>query len=206
MNVIIIGSGKTGRRLALALDERGYDVAVVDNDEEKLEMLGEDFSGITVCGVETDIDVLRNAGCDNADIAFAVTAKDNVNVMVAQTLDVEFSLSDVYLRVLDPSRESVFRRFGLRTVCPTRLESDILFNLATQDSEEIDSVTIGGNSVRFTMKKAERRQIGKTADEIIHREGEMLFAVKKKRTGALVLSSDEAFQIDDGDMLVYAGV
>ena len=181
MNVIIIGSGKTGRRLALALDERGYDVAVVDNDEEKLEMLGEDFSGITVCGVETDIDVLRNAGCDNADIAFAVTEKDNVNVMVAQTLDVEFSLSDVYLRVLDPSRESVFRRFGLRTVCPTRLESDILFNLATQDSEEIDSVTIGGNSVRFTMKKAERRQIGKTADEIIHREGEMLFAVKKKK-------------------------
>lgn len=206
MNVIIIGSGKTGRRLALALDERGYDVAVVDNDEEELKLLGEEFSGITVCGDETDIDVLLGAGCDNADIAFAVTEKDNVNVMVAQTLNVEFGLSDVYLRVLDPSREAVFRRFGLRTVCPTRLESDILFKLATQDSDEIDSVTVGGNSVSFTMKKAERRQVGKTADEIVHREGEMLFAVKKKKSGALVLVSDEAFYIDDGDMLVYASI
>lgn len=206
MNVIIIGSGKTGRRLALALDERGYDVAVVDNDEEELKLLGEEFSGITVCGDETDIDVLLGAGCDNADIAFAVTEKDNVNVMVAQTLNVEFGLSDVYLRVLDPSREAVFRRFGLRTVCPTRLESDILFKLATQDSDEIDSVTVGGNSVSFTMKKAERRQVGKTADEIVHREGEMLFAVKKKKSGALVLVSDEAFNIDDGDMLVYASI
>lgn len=206
MNVIIIGSGKTGRRLALALDERGYDVAVVDNDEEELKLLGEEFSGITVCGDETDIDVLLGAGCDNADIAFAVTEKDNVNVMVAQTLNVEFGLSDVYLRVLDPSREAVFRRFGLRTVCPTRLESDILFKLATQDSDEIDSVTVGGNSVSFTMKKAERRQVGKTADEIVHREGEMLFAVRKKKSGALVLVSDEAFNIDDGDMLVYASI
>ena len=206
MNVIIIGSGKTGRRLALALDERGYDVAVIDNDEEELKLLGEGFSGITVCGDETDIDVLLGAGCDNADIAFAVTEKDNVNVMVAQTLNVEFGLSDVYLRVLDPSREAVFRRFGLRTVCPTRLESDILFKLATQDSDEIDSVTVGGNSVSFTMKRAERRQVGKAADEIVHREGEMLFAVRKKKSGALILVSDEAFYIDDGDMLVYASI
>lgn len=206
MNVIIIGSGKTGRRLALALDERGYDVAVIDNDEEELKLLGEEFSGITVCGDETDIDVLLGAGCDNADIAFAVTEKDNVNVMVAQTLNVEFGLSDVYLRVLDPSREAVFRRFGLRTVCPTRLESDILFKLATQDSDEIDSVTVGGNSVSFTMKRAERRQVGKAADEIVHREGEMLFAVRKKKSGALILVSDEAFYIDDGDMLVYASI
>lgn len=206
MNVIIIGSGKTGRRLALALDERGYDVAVIDNDEEELKLLGEEFSGITVCGDETDIDVLLGAGCDNADIAFAVTEKDNVNVMVAQTLNVEFGLSDVYLRVLDPSREAVFRRFGLRTVCPTRLESDILFKLATQDSDEIDSVTVGGNSVSFTMKRAERRHVGKAADEIVHREGEMLFAVRKKKSGALILVSDEAFYIDDGDMLVYASI
>jgi len=112
MNIIIIGCGKTGSRLANALDERGYDVAVVDNDEEKFSMLSDDFSGLEVCGNETDIDVLQNAGCDNANMAFVVTGKDTVNVMVAQTLKVEFGLENVYLRVLDPSREAVFRKFG----------------------------------------------------------------------------------------------
>ena len=145
MNITIIGCGKTGSRLANALDERGYDVSVVDNDETKFSFLSDDFSGLAVCGDETDIDVLRNAGCDNANMAFVVTGKDNVNVMVAQTLQVEFGLEEVYLRVLDPSREAVFRKFGLKTVCPTRLESDIYFNLATQDSDEIDSISIGGN-------------------------------------------------------------
>ncbi len=206
MNVIIIGCGKTGSRLANALDERGYDVAVVDNDESKLQLLSDDFSGLAVCGDETDIDVLQNAGCDNAELAFVVTGKDNVNVMVAQTLKVEFGLDEVYIRVLDPSREAVFRKFGLRTVCPTRLESDILFNLATRESDDIDSISVGGNSVRFVMKKAEKREIGKTADEFLTRDDRMLFAVRKKKTGELLLSSSEAFSVDEGDMLVYAMV
>ncbi len=206
MNVIIIGCTKTGSRLANALDERGYDVAVVDSTEESFSQLAEGFSGLVVCGVETDIDVLRNAGCDNAELAFVVTEKDNVNVMVAQTLDVEFALNDVYLRVLDPARESVFRKFGLKTVCPTRLESDILFNLATQESNDIDSISVGGNSVSFAMRRAERKEIGRSVDEIPTLDDRMLFAVKKKNTGELVLASNLHLTVDDGDMLVFAFV
>lgn len=206
MNVIVIGCSMTGSRLANALDERGYDVAVVDSDEERFSMLCDDFSGLEVCGVETDIDVLKNAGCDNANMAFVVTEKDNVNVMVAQTLKVEFGLDNVYLRVLDPSREAVFRRFGLKTVCPTRLESDILFNLATEESNEIDSISIGGNSVNFVMRKPERREIGRSVDEIPNLDEKMLFAVKKKNTGELMLCSHDHITIDEGDMLVFAMV
>lgn len=206
MNITIIGCGKTGSRLANALDERGYDVSVVDNDETKFSFLSDDFSGLAVCGDETDIDVLRNAGCDNANMAFVVTGKDNVNVMVAQTLQVEFGLEEVYLRVLDPSREAVFRKFGLKTVCPTRLESDIYFNLATQESDEIDSISIGGNSVNFVMRKADKREIGRFIDEILAPEDKMLFAIKKKNTGELVLCSNEHISVDDGDMLVFASV
>lgn len=206
MNIIIIGCGKTGSRLANALDERGYDVSVIDNDETRFSWLSDDFSGLEVCGDETDIDVLRNAGCDNANMAFVVTGKDNVNVMVAQTLKVEFGLEEVYLRVLDLSREAVFRKFGLRTICPTRLESDILFNLATSESDEIDSISIGGNSVSFVMRKAEKREIGRLVDEIPGHENKMLFAVKKKNTGELVLCSNELASIDEGDMLVFATI
>ncbi len=206
MNIIIIGCGKTGSRLANALDERGYDVSVIDNDETRFSWLSDDFSGLEVCGDETDIDVLRNAGCDNANMAFVVTGKDNVNVMVAQTLKVEFGLEEVYLRVLDPSREAVFRKFGLRTICPTRLESDILFNLATSESDEIDSISIGGNSVNFVMRKAEKREIGRLVYEIPAHDNKMLFAVKKKNTGELVLCSNELASIDEGDMLVFATI
>ena len=46
MNVLIVGAGKTGRRLALALSGRGYDVAVVDRDQSRLDLLGENFDGM----------------------------------------------------------------------------------------------------------------------------------------------------------------
>lgn len=203
MNVIIIGCGKTGSRLANALDERGYDVAVVDSDNSNFLLLSEDFSGLAVCGEVTDIDVLRNAGCENADIAAVVTSSDNINVMVAQTLDAEFGLKNVFVRILDPSREAVFRKFGLHTICPTRLESDILFDLITEDSDEIDSIHIGGNSVHFAAEKAERKMIDMAVSDIATKPNEMIFAVRRK-SGQLIMSDREGLTIEDGDQIIYA--
>lgn len=203
MNVIIIGCGKTGSRLANAIDERGYDVAVVDSDSSNFLLLDEDFSGLAVCGEVTDIDVLKNAGCENADIAAVVTPSDNINVMVAQTLDVEFGIKNVYVRMLDPSREAVFRKFGLHTICPTRLESDILFDLITEESDEIDSIHIGGNSVHFAVEKAERKLIDMPVSDIATKSNEIIFAVRRK-SGQLIPSDREGLTIEDGDQIIYA--
>lgn len=203
MNVVIIGCGKTGSRLACELDERGCDVAVLDPDKTKFDRLPDDFSGLIVCGDPTDADVLRNAGCENADAVVVVTQNDNVNVMVAQMIQLDFELEKVYVRILDPTAESIFRRFGLRTICPTRFESDVLFNLITEQSDEIASITIGGGSIHFAMEKVDRREIGKRPDEIVLRKGEMPFAVKK-RSGSILLCSDESLEIEDGDMIIYA--
>ena len=185
MNVLIIGCGKTGARLATQLDEYGYDVAVVDADERAFQSLGERFSGLPVCGVVTDMDVLRNAGADNADLAVVVTDNDNVNVMAAQTLELEFDVKNTFVRVSDPSREAVFRKFGLRTICPTRLESDLLFSLVSQDSEDIDSISMG-----------------RMAHEVATKPNTMLFAVRRK-TGKLLFYQDDLV-IEDGDMLIFA--
>ncbi|MGN1419027.1 MAG: NAD-binding protein, partial [Acutalibacteraceae bacterium] len=184
---------------------RGYDVSIVDANEERFSQLGAGFSGLAVTGSPTDIRILENAGCANMDIAIVVTPKDNVNVMVAQMLKIEFDIEEVYVRVLDPSREAVFRKFGLRTICPTRFESDALFNLVTEDADDIDSLTIGTSSVQFICEKAEKHILGKNASELISHKNEMPFAVKKKN-GQLVLCNDEDLIIEDGDRIVYAAV
>ena len=203
MNIIIIGCGKTGARLANTLDEYGYDVAVVANSEDAFNALDDSFSGLTVCGEVTDTDVLRNAGCDNADAAIVVTESDNVNVMVAQTLEVVFEIKNVFLRILDPTRESVFRRFGLRTVCPTRFETDILFNLITQDAEQIDSISVCGSSIHFSMQKADKKEIGREPPEVVTSNTKMLFAVRRK-SGEVVFADRGDFVIEEGDMVIYA--
>ena len=203
MNILIVGCGKTGARLANELDEYGLDVAVVDADSRSFSRLAKDFSGLAVIGEVTDVDVLRNAGAENADLAVVVTALDNVNVMVAQTLEAVFGLEQTFVRILDPSREAVFRKFGLRTVCPTRVETDILFDLVTENAQEINSITIGSVAVRFVMEKADKRVIGKELCEIPTRKTDMLFALRRK-SGDLILADQDATVIEDGDMLIFA--
>lgn len=207
MNILIIGCGKTGSRLARELDERGYDVCVIEQQEEKLDNLGSAFSGIAVSGNPSDLKILSNAGAANMDAAVVVTAKDNVNVMVAQILRLEFDIETIFVRVLDPTREAVFRKFGLQTICPTRFESDALFNLITEDADDIDTLTIGTDSVQFASEKADKRFIGKSIGELdlSFRQKEMPFALKKK-TGQLILCNDPDVIIEDGDRIVFATV
>lgn len=205
MNVIIIGCTKTGARLANELDEKGYDVAIVEQDQQSFSLLSLDFSGLVVCGDVTDVEVLKNAGCENAAIAVVVTENDNVNVMVSQMLKIQFEIETVYTRVQDPARESVFRKFGLHTICPTRFEADILYNLVAQETNEINTLEIGENSVEFYMEKAERKHLGKSPLEIPLRDDEMIFAVRKKK-GQLFLANSDELYIEDGDMLIYCAI
>ncbi len=205
MNVIIIGCGKTGSRIARQLDERGCDISIVDSDASKFERLGGDFSGLAVGGEATDTEVLRNAGAENANFAIVVTPDDNFNVMVGQILKLEFEIDQVYVRVLDPTREAVFRKFGLHTICPTRFESDFLFNLATKDDLSVETVTLDSTTVQFETLRADRHMLNKKPSEILSRKNKMPFAIKKK-TGQIILCNDEDAVIEEGDKIVFAVV
>lgn len=203
MNIMIIGCGKTGCRLATELDELGHDVAVVDISAEQLEKLPEDFTGISVHGSGIDVDVLKKAGCENAEVAAVVTSNDNVNIMAAKILNRIFGISDVYVRLFDSSRESVFRKFGLRTVCATRIEKDVFLSLILGRNDEIEPVNISGTNVGFKMEKADRKQVDKYAHDILCMEDEMLFAVKKK-DGTIHLANEAELTVEEGDRLIYA--
>lgn len=203
MNILIVGCGQVGIRLAQSLDRMGFDVAVMDEDVSSFELFGEDFSGLAVRGKPIDIEDLRNAGAENAELAVVVTESDNVNIMVAQTLDVEFGIKDVYVRLLDPTRETVFRKFGLKTVCPTRIESDVLLSIITDRVDEIDSVRMADTSVHFRMERADRRDVGKALSELRTPRGEMAFGIKRK-DGTVHLMNEEGLLVQEGDKIIFA--
>ena len=58
MNILIIGCGRLGSRLAKKLDRLGHDIAVVDRQVEAFENLDESFSGITFTGNPIDLEIL----------------------------------------------------------------------------------------------------------------------------------------------------
>ena len=126
MNVIVLGCGRVGSAIARQLDEEGWNVTAVDEKEEALTRLGENWGGGFVLGHGMDIEVMHKAGIDDADAMVVATDGDNTNIAVAQLAQKRFGIGCVVVRILDPARAEFYATRGLRTFCPTSVAIDSL--------------------------------------------------------------------------------
>lgn len=136
MNVVIMGCGRVGARIATLLDNAGNAVTVIDTDSRAFRRLPPGFGGETIIGTGIDEDVLRRAGIEEADAFVAVTNGDNRNIMAAQVAQLIFEVPEVICRIYDPVREETYRRLGLTTVCPTTTMSAIILENVMAGDEE----------------------------------------------------------------------
>jgi len=126
MNALVIGCGRVGSSIARQLAEEGWDVSVVDENEESLARLGDRWPGRFVVGHGMDVEVLREAGIEEAEAVVVATDGDNTNIVVGQVAQKRFAIDCVVVRVLDPARADFYAERGLRTVCPTKTAINVL--------------------------------------------------------------------------------
>jgi trk system potassium uptake protein TrkA len=144
MNVVIMGCGRVGARLAGHLDHTGNSVTVIDTDSRAFRRLPVGFQGETIIGTGIDEDILRAAGIEDADAFIAVTNGDNRNIMAAQLARLVFAVPEVICRIYDPVREDTYRRLGLTTVCPTTTMSALILDQVMRASGEESAPRGGG--------------------------------------------------------------
>ena len=128
MNVVIVGCGRVGARIAATLDQAGHRVSVVDLSAAAFRRLPQDFSGKAVVGTGIDEDVLKSADIEEAGAFFAVTNGDNTNIMSAQIAQTVFQIPQVVARIYDPVREDTYRRMGIHTICPTTTIASLMLS------------------------------------------------------------------------------
>jgi trk system potassium uptake protein len=126
MNAIIVGCGRVGSAVAKKLTKSGWDVVAVDENEEALARLGEHWPGGFVVGHGMDVNVLREAGIEEADAVVVATNGDNTNIVVGQVAQKRFGIECTVVRILDPARAEFYSTLGLRTVCPTSAAIEVL--------------------------------------------------------------------------------
>jgi trk system potassium uptake protein TrkA len=126
MEALVIGCGRVGSSIAKQLAEEDWNVVVVDEKEEALGRLGENWSGGFIMGHGMDIDVLREAGIEDADAVVVATDGDNTNIVIAQVAQKRFDNQCVVVRILDPARAKFYREQGMRVICPTKTAIDAL--------------------------------------------------------------------------------
>lgn len=81
MRIIVIGAGHLGYIIADLLSDEGYDVVVVDSNEEQLESIRNELDVLTIHADGTSPSFMRSKEVTGSDLLVAVTAIDEVNII-----------------------------------------------------------------------------------------------------------------------------
>ena len=128
MKALIIGCGRVGSTIALQLQKEDWEVTVVDENEDALSRLGENWPGAFLVGHGMDADLLRAAGIEETDAVVVATDGDNTNIVIGQVAQKRFGVECTVVRILDPARADFYTARGLQTVCPTKTAIDTLID------------------------------------------------------------------------------
>ena len=135
MKVLVIGCGRVGSSVALELDRLGWEVTAIDENEDALQRLGENWSGGFVVGHGMDMAVLRAAGIEEADAVVVSTDGDNTNLVIGQVAQKRFNIETTVIRVLDPARAALYSELGLWTFSPTSIAIKALTDAVTSSEK-----------------------------------------------------------------------
>jgi trk system potassium uptake protein TrkA len=85
MKIIVAGDGKVGSMVAGQLSGEGHELTLIDKDPAALQPTIEHYDVMSLAGNCASMEVLRNAGVEEADLLIAATGVDEVNLLCCLT-------------------------------------------------------------------------------------------------------------------------
>jgi trk system potassium uptake protein TrkA len=85
MKIVIVGAGEVGIHIASSLVREGHDLVIIEKDRKKVANLQKSMDILAVAGDGCDPGLLRSHGAAAADLFFAVSNNDPVNLLSALT-------------------------------------------------------------------------------------------------------------------------
>ncbi len=208
MNVIIVGGGRTGARLATKLLEEGYQVKVIENRPAVLERLIFELpESVVLAGDGSSPGVLEAAGIQNAQVLAAVTGADEVNLVVTTLARFEFNVPRTIARVNNPKNAWLFDA-GMGVDVALN-QADILAELIAEEMSLGDMMTLlklrkGEYSIVEEKVHAQAVVVGKALREITMPPECVFVAVLRK--GRLIVPKGETVlqPVDEVIALVHS--
>ena len=139
MYVVILGAGRVGSSLASWFLDSGSEVAVIDSDKKKTQILDETLGKICVLGDGANIRVMEEAGLARTDMFIATTGEDHINLIACQIARGKFEVHSTVSVLNEANNGKLFNMAGIDFVVDkSRLIIDeIEAALATTLVEEV---------------------------------------------------------------------
>lgn len=202
MNILVVGCGKVGLRLAESLCRDGHDVSLLDGDASSFDSLTEDC--LTTVGVPIDQDVLRKAGIETCDALAAVSHDDTTNIMAAQVARQIFHVPIIVCRIYDPRLEDVFTHFGIHTICPTKLTVASIKSVLFDDNND-QQLHFGAHTVNFSRLPVPKALYDQPLEEAECEPEQSVFGVEHA-DHSFTLAGSAPIRLRAGDTLILSKI
>ena len=200
MYVLIVGAGQVGKMIAASLAD-SHDVAVVERDPTIVEELTYSYDVLSVQGDGTELEVLREAGLEQADLLVACTDRDETNIVVcgtAKSVCDAFTIARVRRRTLLNTWQGSQSAFDVDfMVCTDLLVAQTIFRISGFPQAQ-DVEIFAGGLVRMAEFEIgpESPLVGKRVSEVDQYES-MTFAGVFRNGEMVVARGDTEFRAND---------
>ncbi len=159
MKIIIEGAGQTGSHLAKMLSVESNEIAVIDSDSARIRQLATQADVVTLPGPPSNIGLLKEAGCADADLFIAVNPRMDQSVnIVSALLAKKLGTKRVIARIddqayLSPENKLLFKDMGLDMMFfPEKSASDEIVDMLRSNTSA-DTLDFARGKLQLTVFK-----------------------------------------------------
>jgi len=133
MKIIISGAYTIGTHLARLLSRNDHDIVLIDEDEDRLESVSNNYDLMTLNASPQSVKTLRKAGIGDADLFIGVTPDENMNMnscAIAKALGARKTVAKVNrFEFIDPLLKPMFTKLGIDSlIYPENLAAKDIIN------------------------------------------------------------------------------
>lgn len=173
MKIVIIGDGKVGFAIAKQLSQEGYDLTIIENKQNVLNLTLDLLDVVGIQGNGGDYDVLKEAQVDLADLVIAVTSSDEVNIiscLMAKKMGADHTIARIrnpeYVKALRILKEDL--GLSMQINPEQTAAEEIVRSLSFANSIKVGSFAKGRLELAEIKVHEGNSLIGKTIHQIDH--------------------------------------
>ena len=198
MYIIVVGGGKVGYFLSLALLSEGHEILIIEREADKCKVIAEELGSVVMRGDGCEVRTLEDAGANRADLMVAVTHRDEVNLVACQVAKHRFGVKRTIARISNPKNEALFKMLGIDvTVSSTNLILEqIEEKLPTHSMAHLLTLEDGNLEIVEVNIKPDSAAVGKRVSDI---------TLPGKSLICLIISASRGAQVPAANSIIEAG-
>lgn len=199
----VIGLGRFGSSVALTLARAGYEVLVIDSDEERAQKLSDEVTHVAVADT-TDESALKELGLRNFDVVVVAIGEDiQANVLTTLLLK-ELGAKHIVAKARNELHGKMLQKIGAdRVVYPERdMGKRVAHNLVSTNVLDYIELSPNLSLVEITAPQA---LVGKSLVQSNLRSKYEINVVAIKRGSRLLVPPNPMEEIHHGDILLVVG-